>query len=76
MKSVFAMVRDTTEPPFWIAGRTKIFDTDKKPTDVGHMFAEVWQGLLDVTRTHSGIKLPVDINVSGSRSPSEVNASP
>lgn len=76
VKTVFTAVGDTTEPPFWVAGRTKIFDTDKLPTDVGHAFAEVWQGLLDVTRTHSGIRLPIDINVSGSRSPSEVNASP
>jgi hypothetical protein len=76
VKTVFAARGDTTEPPFWIAGRTKIFDTDKMPTDVGHAFAEVWQGLLDVTRTHAGIRLPIDVNVSGSRSPSEVNASP
>jgi hypothetical protein len=76
VKAVFAAHGDTTTPPFWIAGRTKIFDTDKMPTDVGHAFAEVWQGLLDVTRTHAGIRLPIDINVSGSRSPSEVNASP
>jgi hypothetical protein len=77
VKSVLVAAGDTTEPPFWIAGRTKIFDPGKSdPTDVGHAFAEVWQGLLDVTRTHSGIRLPIDINVSGSRSPSEVNASP
>ncbi len=76
VKSVLVAAGDTTEPPFWIAGRTKIFDTDKMPTDVGHAFAEVWQGLLDVTRTHAGIRLPIDVNVSGSRSPSEVNASP
>jgi hypothetical protein len=76
VKSVLVAAGETTEPPFWIAGRTKIFDTDKMPTDVGHAFAEVWQGLLDVTRTHAGIKLPIDVNVSGSRSPSEVNASP
>lgn len=76
VKAVFVAAGDTTEPPFWIAGRTKIFDTDKMPTDVGHAFAEVWQGLLDVTRTHAGIRLPIDVNVSGSRSPSEVNASP
>ena len=76
VKSILVAAGDTTEPPFWIAGRTKIFDTDKMPTDVGHAFAEVWQGLLDVTRTHSGIRLPIDVNVSGSRSPSEVNASP
>lgn len=76
VKTVLAAANDTTEPPFWIAGKTKIFTPDKAPTDVGHTFAAVWQGLLDVTRTHAGIKLPVDINVSGSRSPSEVNASP
>ena len=45
---------------------TKIFTVDKMPTDVGHTFAAVWQGLLDVTRTHSGIRLPVDINVRAS----------
>ena len=77
VKSVLTAAGDTAEPPFWIAGRTKIFDpSDSHPTDVGHAFAEVWQGLLDVTRTHAGIRLPVDINVSGSRSPSEINASP
>ena len=77
VRSVLVAAGDTTEPPFWIAGRTKIFDPrNSDPTDVGHAFAEVWQGLLDVTRTHRGIRLPIDINVSGSRSPSEVNASP
>lgn len=76
IKPVFAQAGDTLEPPFWIAGRTNAFTTDKAPTDVGHAFAAVWQGLLDVTRTHSGIKLPIDINVSGMRSPSKSNASP
>jgi hypothetical protein len=77
VKAVFMAQSDTTDPPFWIAGRTKIFDPgNSDPTDVGHAFAEVWQGLLDVTRTHSGIRLPIDVNVSGSRSPSTINASP
>jgi hypothetical protein len=77
VKSVLTAAGDTTEPPFWIAGRTKIFDPTKSdPTDVGHAFAEVWQGLLDVSRTHAGIRLPIDVNVSGSRSPSQVNSSP
>jgi hypothetical protein len=77
VSSALVAAGDTTPPPFWIAGRTKIFDpSESDPTDVGHAFAEVWQGLLDVTRTHSGVRLPIDINVSGSRSPSEVNASP
>lgn len=76
VKPVFAQVGDTLNPPFWIAGRSNAFSTDKVPTDVGHAFAAVWQGLLDVTRTHSGIRLPIDINVAAMRSPSQSNASP
>lgn len=76
LKPVFAQAGDTLEPPFWIAGRSNVFSTDKVPTDVGHTFAAVWQGLLDVTRTHSGIRLPIDINIAGTRSPSQSNASP
>jgi glycoside hydrolase-like protein len=76
VKPLFVAAGDSTDPPFWIAGHSNAFSTDKLPTDVGHTFAAVWQGLLDVTRTHSGIKLPIDINVSGARSPSQLNASP
>ena len=32
--------------------------------------------LVDVTRMHSGIRLPIDINVASVRSPSQSNASP
>jgi len=70
VKPVFAQAGDPSDPPFWIAGNTRVFSTDKVPTDVGHAFAAVWQGVLDVTRTHAGIRLPIDINVASVRSPS------
>lgn len=59
-----------TDPPFWIAG-TRGFSVDRLPTDVGHAFASVWQGVLDVIRTHNGVKLPVDISVASAASPSD-----
>lgn len=62
-----AGVRD--DPPFWVAS-THDFSPNKNPTAVGHAFAAVWQGLLDVTQTWNGVKIPVDVSVSTSRSPS------
>jgi hypothetical protein len=61
------------QPPFWIAsGRG--FSEDKEPTDVGHEFAQVWQGVLDVVQTHNGVQLPIDVNVASVPSPSSSNA--
>lgn len=57
------------EPKFWVAGG-KGFTEDKLPQDVGHAFANVWQGLLDVVQTYNGIQLPIDVNVSHVPSPS------
>jgi hypothetical protein len=76
VKATFENTGHEADPPFWIAGRSEAFSLDKIPTDVGHAFAAVWQGLLDVTRTHSGIRLPIDVNIAAARSPSETNASP
>jgi hypothetical protein len=76
VKPLFEQAGDTLEPPFWVAGKSNVFATDKVPTDVGHAFAAVWQGLLDVTRTHSGVRLPIDINIAATRSPSQSNSSP
>jgi hypothetical protein len=57
------------QPPFWIAsGRG--FSEDKEPHEVGHDFAKVWQGLLDVVQTHNGVRLPIDVNVAAVPSPS------
>jgi len=71
IRELFSAAGIKGEPPFWIAGSSD-FDTEKHPTDVGHSFAAVWQGLLDVVRTHNGVKLPVDISVSAVPSPSAV----
>jgi len=74
VKPIFEASGDTLEPPFWIAGKSNAFSPDKVPTDVGHTFAAVWQGILDVTRTHNGVRLPIDINIAATRSPSQTRA--
>ena len=58
-----------SDPPFWVAG-SRGFAPGRDPTDVGHAFASVWQGLLDVVRTHNGVSLPVDLSVASVASPS------
>jgi hypothetical protein len=57
------------EPPFWVAGSSG-FSAGRLPSDVGHAFASVWQGVLDVVRTHNGVRLPIDISVASAASPS------
>jgi hypothetical protein len=69
VSQVFVAGAVTTPPQFWIAsGRG--FSEDKQPVEVGHSFASVWQGLLDVVQTHNGVKLPIDVNVASGPSPS------
>ncbi|HWJ16702.1 MAG TPA: glycoside hydrolase domain-containing protein [Gemmatimonadaceae bacterium] len=58
------------DPPFWVAGASGFSPNNSAPTDVGHAFASVWQGLLDVVRTHNGVRLPIDISVASVASPS------
>jgi glycoside hydrolase-like protein len=58
------------DPPFWIAGARGFSPDSSAPTDVGHRFASVWQGMLDVVRTHNGVRLPIDISVASAASPS------
>jgi hypothetical protein len=57
------------DPPFWVAGASG-FSSASAPTDVGHSFASAWQGVLDVVRTHNGVRLPIDISVASVASPS------
>ncbi len=67
--SVFVNAGRLEQPPFWIAsGRG--FSEDKEPHEVGHDFAQVWQGVLDIVQTHNGVQLPIDVNVSSVPSPS------
>lgn len=72
--SVFVTAGSLDQPPFWIAsGRG--FSEDKQPHEVGHEFAKVWQGILDVLQTHNGVQLPIDVNVAAVSSPSAEFAS-
>jgi len=71
VKQVLAGAGISADPPFWIAS-VRGFSIDKAPSDVGHAFAQVWQGVLDVVETHNGVKLPIDVNVAQMPSPSQV----
>jgi hypothetical protein len=59
------------ERRFWIAS-ARDFSPDKAPTEVGHEFAGMWQGVIDVVRKVADVALPIDINVSSWPSPSDV----
>jgi len=65
----FLTRRPTATPQFWIAGTTG-FSLDRVPTDVGHPFANVWQGKLDTDETWNGVALHIDVNVADTRAPS------
>ncbi|MEO5818550.1 MAG: glycoside hydrolase domain-containing protein [Gemmatimonadaceae bacterium] len=69
VKSVYRSVGEKHEPPFWVA-KSAGFDITKLPSEVGHAFAAVWQGVLDVEQTWNGHKIPIDVNVSASKNPS------
>ena len=69
-KEAFASAGVTDEPRMWVATGHG-FDEGKAPQDVGFAFAGVWQGMIDVARSVAAIKLPVDVNVSSWKSPSE-----
>jgi len=70
VKAVYVAANEEDEPPFWIAGSPSKFDPTKLPTDVGHTFAAVWQGILDKVEERAGVKLPIDVNVSAHPDPS------
>ena len=69
VKSVYRAAGVTNEPPFWVA-KSRGFHITKLPSEVGHAFAAVWQGVLDVEQTWNGHKIPIDVNVSATKSPS------
>lgn len=70
VKSVYDSLAVSGEPPFWVAGNTAEFAPGKAPTDVGHAFAAVWQGLLDHVEERNGHRLPIDVSVAATASPS------
>jgi hypothetical protein len=74
VKAVYRSVGLDGEPPFWVA-KSGGFDVTKHPRETGHAYAAVWQGVLDVTQTWNGHKIPIDVNVAALPSPSAVVAS-
>ena len=60
---------DGVMPNNW-AGNTAEFARGKAPTDVGHAFAAVWQGVLDHVEERNGHRLPIDVSVAATPSPS------
>lgn len=71
VKRVYAAARVNEEPRFWVAS-ARDFSPDKAPQEVGHEFAGMWQGVIDVVRKVADVALPIDINVSDWPSPSDV----
>jgi hypothetical protein len=75
VKAEFAEAGNDEEPSFWVASGRGFSHADAEPTDVGHQFTSVWQGLLDVVEQHGGVRLPIDVNVASVPSPSDQYAS-
>ena len=71
VKSLFTAAHVDEEPRFWVAS-ARDFSPDKSATAVGHDFAGMWQGVIDVVRRVADVALPIDINVSNWPSPSDV----
>jgi glycoside hydrolase-like protein len=69
VRALYDSRRVPADPPFWIAGGSN-FGRDRAPRDVGHAFADVWQGVLDTWEKHNEVRLPIDVNVAAVPSPS------
>ena len=70
VKAVFVKAGIADDPQFWVAGGDDFSPDESGPTDVGHHFAHMWQGELDVVRRWMGHALALDVNVSSVRDPS------
>jgi hypothetical protein len=66
---VFKAANVSASPRFWLATASG-FSLDKKPSDIGYAFANMWQGILDTDETWSGVTLHIDVDVSDRPSPS------
>ncbi|MGH7678252.1 MAG: glycoside hydrolase domain-containing protein [Gemmatimonadaceae bacterium] len=72
VKQAYAAAGRNEEPRFWVAS-ARDFSPEKAPQEVGHEFAGMWQGVIDVVRRVADVALPIDINVSNWESPSDVD---
>jgi len=67
--AVFAKAGAVDEPAFWVTGGGD-FSPESAPTDVGHQFAGMWQGEIDVVQTWMGYAMALDVNVAATPDPS------
>lgn len=70
----FAAAGRAIEPPVWVASGKGFSPERSAPHEVGHWFADVWQGVLDKVESHGGVRIPIDVNVAAVPSPSAVYA--
>jgi hypothetical protein len=70
VKAAFVKAGVADEPPFWVAGGDDFSPDESGPTDVGHHFAHMWQGELDVVRAWMGHAIALDVNVASVPDPS------
>ena len=69
VKALYAAAGRADDPPFWVAGG-RDFSHEKSPHEVGHTFAQLWQGKLDVVQVWKGYRLPLDVSVAAVPDPS------
>lgn len=58
-----------TAPQWWITGGGD-FSLERAPRDAGVAYANIWQGLLNVSERWNGVSLNIDVNVADRPSPS------
>lgn len=65
----YADMQATGSAAFWVSS-TSGFSLNRSPADVGLPFARVWQGILDVSQSWSGVSITIDVDVAAVPSPS------
>jgi hypothetical protein len=70
VKAEYVAAGMNEEPPFWVAGGDRFSPEKTAQEGTRHAFSAVWQGVLDVTQTWAGFRLPIDVNVAAVPNPS------
>ncbi|HEX4684690.1 MAG TPA: glycoside hydrolase domain-containing protein [Gemmatimonadaceae bacterium] len=63
---VYRAADRTDTPPFWVASGAD-FSLTRQPSDVGFSFAQVWQGMFNVSQRFNGTALTVDVDLAATR---------
>lgn len=70
VKSEYRVAGLAEEPPFWVAGGERFSPEKTAQQGTRHAFSAAWQGVLDVTQSWGGFRLPIDVNVAAVPNPS------